>query len=400
MKLSVIIVSYNVRYYLEQCLHSLFIAASGYDYEVFVVDNASSDGTVGYLRKQFPSDHFHQLHIIANSRNVGFGRANNIAYKQSKGEFVLYLNPDTVLTEKTLLDCFEQIGGKEDVGGVGVRMLKADGSFALESRRGLPTPFTAFCKMSGLASLFPKSKILGRYYMRYQDEHKVNQIDVISGAFMMVRRKALEKCGVFDETFFMYGEDIDLSYRLQKGGYINLYIPTPILHYKGESTQKSSYRYVHIFYEAMLIFFNKHYNHYSVWFSLPIRLAIYLRAVLALITQQTDKLKVMLRLTGGPPEDRFLIIGGANMIAEVKNLCEKWVLNATYIVLSDETITHYNGHEKIVENVDDYKYIVYDIENIGFGKTLSFFEHSEHHNLLGLYSTKTNRLITPHNVFE
>ena len=143
-----------------------------------------------------------------------------------------------------------------EAGATGVAMLKDDGGFAWESRRGLPTPFTSFCKMTGLCALFPHSRRLGRYYMRYLDKNKTNQIDVISGAFCMVRRSALDKTGLLDEDFFMYGEDIDLSYRLLQCGYKNYYQPLRILHYKGESTHKSSFRYVHVFYKAMLIFFD------------------------------------------------------------------------------------------------------------------------------------------------
>ena len=399
MKLSVIIVSYNVKYYLEQCLHSLTRAAAGFDFEVFVIDNASTDGTVAYLTERF-SNKNSWLHLIANSRNVGFSRANNIAYRKTVGEYILYLNPDTLLTEKTLSDCFDFMEQKKRVGGIGVRMLKADGSFALESRRGLPTPFTAFCKMSGLASLFPKSKLFGRYYMRYLNEREIHTIDVVSGAFMLVSRRALEDCGVFDETFFMYGEDIDLSYRLLKKGYSNYYIPTPILHYKGESTQKSTYRYVHVFYEAMLIFFNKHYSHYRFWFSFPIRCAIYLRAVGALVGQQMNHVKSIIRLPKNSYEDKYLFIGSREMLDEVRLLCNKWVLDGTFIELSPMKITMYTGHQNLVPSIEDYKYVVYDLSTFDYNKILSYFEQEGNVNQIGLYSKETKCLITSHNVFR
>ena len=173
---------------------------------------------------------------------------------------MLLLNPDTLVAEDTLRSCLDFLDARPTVGAVGVRMLNSDGSFAPESRRGLPTPFTSFCKMTGLWTLFPKSRLFGRYYMRYLNPDEANPIEVISGAFNMVRRKALDQIGLLDEDFFMYGEDIDLSYRLLQGGWENYYLPCTILHYKGESTVKSSFRYVNVFYKAMLIFFNKHYG--------------------------------------------------------------------------------------------------------------------------------------------
>lgn len=278
MKLSIVIVSYNVKYYLEQCLHSVYRSQDVEEPEVFVVDNCSSDGSVPFLRERYP-----QVHYIENADNVGFARANNQAIRQSRGEYVLLLNPDTILTEHTLHDVVAVMDQRADAGGLGVRMLRTDGTFALESRRGLPTPWVAFCKMSGLARLFPRSRTFGRYYMRYLDETQINDIDVISGAFMLLRRSALDAVGLLDETFFMYGEDIDLSYRLQLGGYRNLYVPTPILHYKGESTAKSSFRYVYTFYRAMQLFFNKHFRRYRLLVWLPVSAAIWVRSAFAYV---------------------------------------------------------------------------------------------------------------------
>ncbi len=255
MKLSVVIVSYNAKYYLEQCLLSVFHSKVEGGMEVFVVDNNSSDGCIGYLSQRFP-----QVRYIQNTENVGFSRANNQAIRLAKGEYVLILNPDTILTEHTLQDCISHLDAHPEAGATGVSMYSHDGHFAWESRRGLPTLWTSFCKMSGLGSIFPQSRLFGRYYMRYLDRREPSQIEVISGAFNMMRHKALDQVGLLDEDFFMYGEDIDLSYRLLQGGWQNWYLPTPIIHYKGVSTQKSSYRYVHIFYEAMLIFYRKHFE--------------------------------------------------------------------------------------------------------------------------------------------
>ncbi len=278
MKLSIVIVSYNVRYYLEQCLRSVFLSKIDGEMEVFVVDNASSDDSIDYLQPLFP-----QVHYIQNTENVGFSRANNQAIRQALGEYVLLLNPDTILTSHTLRDCLAFMDVHHGAGAVGVAMYSHKGRFAWESRRGLPTPWTAFCRMSGLGSLFPHSRTFGRYYMRYLNRQETSEIEVVSGAFCMLRHEALRQVGLLDEDFFMYGEDIDLSFRLLKGGWKNYYLPTSILHYKGESTQKSSYRYVHNFYEAMLIFFDKHYRHKYRLFSLLVPLAVHLRASVDLL---------------------------------------------------------------------------------------------------------------------
>ena len=255
MKLSVIIVNYNVKHFLEQCLYSVRRAAEKVQSaEVIVVDNASSDGSVGYIRNRFPD-----IRLIASNENLGFARANNLAMRESKGEYVLLLNPDTIVAENTFLHFVDFMDKHPDAGACGAYMLHTDGTFALESRRGLPTPFVAFCKMSGLTSLFPKSKIFGRYYMRYLNETKVNPIEIVSGAFMFMRREALDKVGLLDEDFFMYGEDIDLSYAITRAGYKNYYFPCTMVHYKGESTSYDA-AYRRNFYGAMQLFYEKYYG--------------------------------------------------------------------------------------------------------------------------------------------
>lgn len=272
LKLSVIIVSYKVRFYIEQCLHSLFRAVDGIETEVYIVDNHSDDGSVEYLTQKFPN-----VNIISSNRNLGFSRANNVAIKQCTGEYVLLLNPDTIVGEHTIHDVLAFMDEHERASGAGVMMLKDNGEKAMESRRGVPTPMTAFYRMSGLCARYPNSRRFARYYMSYLSWDEPAQIEIISGAFCMLRREVLDKVGLLDEDYFMYGEDIDLSFRLLKVGYENWYIPTKILHYKGESTHRSSFRYVHVFYDAMLIFMRKHYGHFSIFVSLPLKIAIVLR---------------------------------------------------------------------------------------------------------------------------
>lgn len=271
MKLSIIVVNYNVKYFLEQCLLSVEASNISFSVEILVVDNNSSDNSVEYLQPRFPNVRF-----IANKDNPGFAKANNQGIKLSSGEYVLILNPDTVLGENVLQNVCNFLDNTADAGAIGVKMINGNGMFLAESKRGFPTPWNSFCKISGLSRLFPSSSFFGKYHLRYLDENEIHQVDVLAGAFMMIRRKALDKSGLFDEDFFMYGEDIDLSYRITKAGYKNYYLPEKIIHYKGESTRKDM-KYVKIFYEAMYIFFKKHFPHYGTLYSLFITFGIYAR---------------------------------------------------------------------------------------------------------------------------
>ena len=278
MKLSVVIVSYNVRSYLEQCLQSVQKALEGIEGEVFVVDNHSDDDSVVTVREKYP-----WVRLIENQENLGFSKANNQAIRQSQAEYVLLLNPDTVVAEDTLRGVLTFMDEHPKAGGAGVMMCYEDGSRAPESRRALPTPWVAALKMLGFTK---------RYYMSHLPWDQPCRIEVVSGAFCLLRHEALNAVGLLDEDFFMYGEDIDLSYRLLKGEWENWYLPYSIIHYKGRSTQKSDYRYVHVFYQAMLIFFQKHYSHLSMVYTVPVKMAIYFRAFIAL----TDILRKKLHL--------------------------------------------------------------------------------------------------------
>ena len=268
MKLSIIIVNYNVKYFLEQCLDSVSLAVKNMEAEIFVVDNHSSDDSTEYLKPLFPNVIF-----IENQENTGFSKANNQAIAQARGEYVLLLNPDTVIGEDSLTNVCRFMDEHPQSGAVGVKMMDGYGRFLPESKRGFPSPWNSFCKMSGLSKLFPYSKRFGEYHLKYLDKNSVHAVDILAGAFMMVRKEAIEKSGYLDENFFMYGEDIDWSYRIARSGYTNYFFPEPIIHYKGESTKKDI-KYVTHFYEAMLIFFNKHYPHSNRFLKLMIRLAI------------------------------------------------------------------------------------------------------------------------------
>jgi GT2 family glycosyltransferase len=279
MQLSVVIVNYNVEYFLEQCLRSVFTALKNVDGEVWVVDNNSVDGSVAMVKDKFP-----QAKLIENKQNTGFSFANNQAMRVSAGKYILLLNPDTLVEEDTFEKVVAFMDAHPDAGGLGVKMIDGRGVFLPESKRGLPTPAVAFYKIFGLSALFPKSKKFGRYHLGFLDKDKTHEVDVLSGAFMLMRKETLDKVGLLDEEFFMYGEDIDLSYRIQKGGYKNYYFPdTRIIHYKGESTKKGSVNYVFVFYRAMVIFARKHFSQQNAaMFSFLINMAIYLRAGIAI----------------------------------------------------------------------------------------------------------------------
>jgi len=280
MDLTVIIVNYNVKYFLEQCLLSVLKASRDLEIEIIVVDNHSVDGSVQMLNEKFP-----QVTVISNKTNYGFARANNQAIKISGGKYILLLNPDTIIEEDTFTKCLNYLDSNPDAGSIGVRMINGKGKYLPESKRGLPTPMTAFYKIFGFASMFPASRKFSKYYLGHLNSNETNEVDVLSGAFMMIRRSALEKTGLLDERFFMYGEDIDLSYRLKLSGYRNIYFPeTTIIHFKGESTRKNSINYVILFYRAMIFFARKHFSdkkaRYFIGF---IYLAIWIRASISII---------------------------------------------------------------------------------------------------------------------
>ncbi|MBS1663901.1 MAG: glycosyltransferase family 2 protein [Bacteroidetes bacterium] len=279
MLLSVIIVNYRVKHFLEICLLSVQKALEGIDSEIFVVDNASADGSLEYLQPLFP-----QVNFIANTANVGFARANNQALEKARGKYVLFLNPDTILPETAANDCLRFLESTPNIGGLGVRMLDGSGLFLKESRRGFPSPWVAFCKLSGLTALFPKTKLFAAYYLGHLPADISHPAPVLSGACFWVARALLEKTGGFDERYFMYAEDIDLSYRLEQAGYVNYYkADTTIIHFKGESTRKDT-RYVKLFYKAMSQFRRKHFRKgLPALFNIFMEAAIWLRAAVAAV---------------------------------------------------------------------------------------------------------------------
>jgi len=286
MDISVVIVNYNVKYFLDQCLASVQKATEGLNAEVFVVDNNSVDGSCRMIQEKYPD-----VKLIINKENVGFSKANNQAIRIAVGKYVLLLNPDTVVDSDTFKKVIKFMDEHPDAGALGVQMVDGKGKFLPESKRSLPTPLVAFYKISGLSALFPHSNIFGKYHLGFLDKNETHKVEILSGAFMLLRKETLEKSGLLDESFFMYGEDIDLSYRITCAGYNNYYYhETKIIHYKGESTKKHSINYVFMFYNAMIIFAKKHFSKKNARiFTFIVNIAIYLRAFAALTNRFIKK---------------------------------------------------------------------------------------------------------------
>lgn len=325
VKLSVVIVNYNVKYFVEQCLYSVQAALQGLSGEVFVVDNHSTDDSVAYLKPRFP-----QVTFIENSDNPGFAKANNQAIRLCQGEYVLLLNPDTVIGEDTLRSLCFFMDEHPEAGGIGVKMMDGHGQFLPESKRSFPSPWVSFCKLFGLSSLFPRSPRFSRYALRYLDENKPHKVDVLAGAFMLMRHEALDRVGLLDESFFMYGEDIDLSYRLVLGGYQNYYIPERILHYKGESTKQGDMKYIKAFYGAMIIFFHKYYPQSGWLMDGLIRTAVGLKALsAALLSPFRVKRKAKSKCR------RILVLCDPARFDEVKQVCEAQLSDVESVSLWD-----------------------------------------------------------------
>lgn len=287
MLISVVIVNYNVKHFLEQCLYSVEAAMKGIEGEIIVIDNDSSDKSIDYLKPMFP-----RVQFRANEENLGFAKACNQGLAISKGKFILFLNPDTIIPEDCLQRCIGFLEQHPETGALGCRMLDGAGKFLRESKRAFPSPMTSLYKLFGFSKLFPRSGIFSKYHLGHLPADRDNEVDVLAGAFFMTTKEVLSRVGSFDETFFMYGEDVDLSYRIQKAGYKNYYFAgVSILHFKGESTRKGSMNYVRMFYQAMSIFVRKHYGGSRAGiFNTLIHFAIWIRAAFTAMGQFIRKI--------------------------------------------------------------------------------------------------------------
>lgn len=359
--LSVVIVNYRVKWLLEQTLASVMEATEGLPTQVIVVDNNSGDDSIEHARRRFP-----QVTFIENRENVGFGRANNQAISQATGTYCLLLNPDTIVTAATIAACLEWMKGHERCGAIGVRMVDANGVFLPESKRAFPTPWVSFCKIFGLSKLFPRSPLFAKYHLRYLSDREPQDVDILSGAFMFCRTALLQDLGGFDEDFFMYGEDIDLSYRIVKAGYHNWFLPAEIIHYKGESTQKNTMRYVRVFYEAMLIFYRKHFPRYRLVVYPFIKLGVWVRMSMAMLR------RVFRRGGSRPAHHRWVILSKTPQ--EVATACRISTF-ATQVPAAGEA-------DVVVDNGDhNYGEIVQAIASLS-RRGLSFHIFSRENNLL------------------
>lgn len=393
MKLSVIIVNYNVKYYLEQCLRSVDRAAVNIAHEVIVIDNASEDGSMEYLKPRFP-----HVKWIESKENGGFSHANNIGFGRASGEYVLMLNPDTMMTREALEGCVKFMDAHPEAGAAGVKMINKDGTFAMESRRGIVRPWVAFCKATGLCRRYPKSRLFGHYYMSYLDTEEINPIEMISGACMFLRRKTLDRVGVLDEDFFMYWEDSDLSYRILKSGDKNYYLPYTIFHYKGESSVKSRLRYRYWLYSSLEIFFKKHFPLYHILFYVPIQIAV---AVLKFSIHYANPI-----IYGKDwesyqePPKHFLVLGSAEACEQIKDVCAANNLDGAHRYISTTEKETPDGH-LTVEDIKGYTHVLYDVESYSYDTILRLLQRTPSNALrLATYSADTGNLITEDAIYN
>jgi len=306
MVLSVIIVNYNVKFYLEQCLYSVLRAGRSIDMEIIVVDNQSSDGSRDYLVPAFP-----QVRFIWNTENLGFAKACNIGLQRAGAPYILFLNPDVIVGENCFDHCLRFLRETDHCGALGIRMINERGVFLKESKRGFPSPLVSLFRLTGLSALFPQSALFARYYLGHLPEGETSEVDVVAGAFMMIKKEILEEVGGFDESFFMYGEDIDLSYRIQKQGYKNYYYPeVTILHFKGRSTPRKDLQYLKMFYDAMKVFVKKHYGKPGTGFlHLFLQAGIRLRIMAARMALYLPKIRQQRKNKADASYQKILVVG-------------------------------------------------------------------------------------------
>lgn len=395
MKLSIVIVNYNVKYFLEQCLRSVERAVKDIATEVIVVDNASADGSGEYLKPLFT-----WVTWIDCKENGGFSHGNNIGFSHATGEYILMLNPDTIVTKEAMHRCVEFMDTHDEAGAVGVKMINKDGTFAMESRRGIVTPWVSLCKATGLCRRYPDSKLFGHYYMSYLDKEKTNAIEMVSGAFMMLRKSTLDKIGILDEQFFMYWEDSDLSYRILKAGYKNYYLPVPILHYKGESSVKSKLRYRYWLYYSLQIFFKKHFPIYNILSYIPLKLVV---AFLKFRIHHANPLihgkNWENRWTEIPK--RYIVVGSKQAHDEIKQIFAINGIedNNMYICANEQDCP--DGHLTFDNSNNTYNHVLYDCESYSYDTIIRLLQKTPCNNLyIATYSTVTKKLITDSTIYE
>lgn len=364
MQLSVIILNYNVRYFLEQCILSVQKALEGIDSEIIVVDNASSDDSCEMMKDKFPN-----IKLIENATNLGFPKGNNIGVAQAKGEYICILNPDTVVAEDTfakILNSKFQIPNSQ-LGIIGCKLIDGTGNFLPESKRGVPAPWVAFTKIFGLYKI---SNYFGKYYAQHLSENESGNVDILVGAFMMMKRELYLKVGGFDENCFMYSDDIDLSYLVLKTGKSNYYFhETSVIHYKGESTVRDG-TYMKRFREAMQFFYKKHFKK-SWFFDVMMLFGTFIFSFLKKI-QQKNKLRII---------DEYVVFSKVTLDLELSK-------KVTYLTDLNQ---FKNQRQKNIE-------IIFDISAFSFTEIITFMEKNRNHNLsFKNYISSSNYLIGSNN---
>jgi len=350
MQLSVIILNYNVRYFLEQCVFSVQKALENIDGEIIVIDNNSSDDSCAMMKKRFPN-----VRLIENKENTGFPKGNNIGVAEAKGEYLCILNPDTVVGEDTFLKIlnskFQILNSK--IGIIGCKLIDGTGNFLPEAKRGVPTPWVAFTKIFGLYKIFPNSSWFNKYYAQHITENQSGKVDILVGAFMIIKRDLYNEIGGFDENCFMYSDDIDLSYMVLKSGKTNYYFhETSVIHYKGESTIRDGL-YMKRFREAMQFFYKKHFKK-SIIFDVMMQFGAFTFSLIKKNQQKNEKVKI----------DEYIVFSKSELNLNLNN-------KTTYL-------TDFN---KFKNNPNVNFELIFDTNSFSFAEIISFMENNKSRNI-------------------
>lgn len=378
-RVTTIIVNYRLKYFLEQTLLSVEEAYTEVEGHTIVIDNNSGDDSIEFLEERFPSVTF-----IRNKENVGFARANNQGFEMADTEFILVLNPDTIIGSDTLKDAVKWMDEHPECGAIGVKMVDGNGHFLLESKRSFPSTWNSFCKLFGLSSIFPMSRIFARYHLRYLDKDKPHKVPVLAGAFMLLRTELTKKVGGFDENFFMYGEDMDLSYRMITDGMENFYLPIPIIHYKGECTKTESINYVKIFYEAMHIFYRKHYPRSSWINKIVVKVAIILRMCISAFSAKLIKPITLQFKRKAKACDTYIVSHRPN---EIINITETEGFSSK--IFKIKNIDEINSLKKSAN-------IILDDREMNYQSIINtIISHKHRNRFFHIYSSRNNLIISP-----
>jgi GT2 family glycosyltransferase len=352
MQLSVIILNYNVRYFLEQCVFSVQKALESIDGEIIVIDNNSSDDSCAMMKEKFPN-----IKLIENKENLGFPKGNNIGVAQAKGEYLCILNPDTVVAEdtfiKTLNFCHSELVSESKTGIIGCKLIDGTGNFLPEAKRGVPTPWVAFTKIFGLYKLFPNSGLFNKYYAQHITENQSEKVEILVGAFMLMKRDLYTKIGGFDENCFMYSDDIDLSYMVLKSEKSNYYFhKTSVIHYKGESTVRDGL-YMKRFRDAMQFFYKKHFKK-SIAFDVMMQFGAFAFSLIKKSQQKNEKFEI----------DEYIVFSKSDLNLKLNKK----------IIYFNELIQFKNNQNKNLE-------LIFDTNSFSFTEIISFMENNKSINI-------------------